>query len=279
MGKNTLTDTLADVIATLPTTDLGALDAVQLMRRFDTKYVVPETWLPDLIASMGDYAHVLSVDGEAECRYDNLYYELPGDRFLQDHLRGKARRMKIRKRHYTSNDLAFLEVKERLPGGRTVKERIATSSNISQPLSAEEVAFLGTRLRNAEEHIEPRLSGGFYRTTVVDFEPHRTGDRGPQPQCRQVLGESQTPHCSKGLAVIEVKQPQSRPLQPHPTLAAEARQPAARASLARKTKREQIHRSSARKGWQHRGPRLPCDLSEAHGCTILGRGPASLTAP
>lgn len=135
MGKNTLTDTLADVIATLPTTDLGALDAVQLMRRFDTKYVVPETWLPDLIASMGDYAHVLSVDGEAECRYDNLYYELPGDRFLQDHLRGKARRMKIRKRHYTSNDLAFLEVKERLPGGRTVKERIATSSNISPNFS------------------------------------------------------------------------------------------------------------------------------------------------
>ena len=204
MGKNTLTDTLADVIATLPTTDLGALDAVQLMRRFDTKYVVPETWLPDLIASMGDYAHVLSVDGEAECRYDNLYYELPGDRFLQDHLRGKARRMKIRKRHYTSNDLAFLEVKERLPGGRTVKERIATSSNISQPLSAEEVAFLGTRLRNAEELI-PRLSGGFYRTTVVDFERRErvTVDRSLNAS---ILGEPDAA-LLKGLAIIEVKQP------------------------------------------------------------------------
>ena len=74
---------------------------------------------------MVPHAHVLEVADQVECRYDNLYFELPGEQFLQDHLRGKARRMKVRSRTYGSNGLTFLEVKERIPGGRTEKHRMA----------------------------------------------------------------------------------------------------------------------------------------------------------
>jgi hypothetical protein len=112
--------------------------------------------------------------------------------------------MKIRKRRYASNGLVFLEVKERMPGGRTAKERIATGDDIHQPLSAADHAFLGRKLRG-EEHIEPRLSGGFYRTTFVDFNRSErvTVDRSLNAQ---VLGEADAP-LLEGLAVIEVKQP------------------------------------------------------------------------
>jgi len=204
VDNHSLTKALAAALTALPKTDLNALNAVQLMRRFDTKYVVPESWLPELAEAMSGHAHVLSVSGVEQCRYDNLYYELPGDQFLQDHLRGKARRMKIRKRRYASNGLVFLEVKERMPGGRTAKERIATGDDIHQPLSAADHAFLGRKLRG-EEHIEPRLSGGFYRTTFVDFNRSErvTVDRSLNAQ---VLGEADAP-LLEGLAVIEVKQP------------------------------------------------------------------------
>ena len=69
-----MTDKLASAVAALPVTSLDALDAVQLMRRFDTKYVLPESWLPDIFSTMAPHAHVLEVAGHVECRYDNLYF-------------------------------------------------------------------------------------------------------------------------------------------------------------------------------------------------------------
>ena len=169
VGKNTLTDELAASVAALPRTSLDAMEAVQLMRRFDTKYVLPESWLPDLFATMAPHAHVLEVAGQVECRYDNLYFELPGEQFLQDHLRGKARRMKVRSRTYGSNGLTFLEVKERIPGGRTEKHRMACQEGVSSSLTEPQFQFLEDHVDRARE-LEARLNGAFLRTTLVDFD-------------------------------------------------------------------------------------------------------------
>ena len=204
VGKNTLTEDLAASVATLPRTSLDAMDAVQLMRRFDTKYVLPESWLPDLFETMAPHAHVLEVDGHVESRYDNLYFELPGDQFLQDHLRGKARRMKVRSRTYGSNGLTFLEVKERVPGGRTEKHRTACPEGVSSELTAEQLTFLEQHLDRAKA-LEARLHGAFQRTTLVDFDRQErvTIDRGLQAG---LVGHDSAP-LLEGLAVIEIKQP------------------------------------------------------------------------
>ena len=202
--SNTFADTLTSAISALPQTGLEDLDNVQLMRRFDTKFVVPEIWLPGLVEALAPHSHVLSVAGEIECRYDNLYFELPGDKFLIDHLKGKARRMKIRKRRYASNDKTFLEVKKRLPGRRTFKERMETSNGMAPNFNAEEQAFLGARLRKADQLI-PQLTGGFKRTTFIDFERNErvTVDRNLDAG---LVGEHTAP-LLKGMAIIELKQP------------------------------------------------------------------------
>lgn len=201
---NTLTDTMAAAVAQLPMTSLEEIANVQLMRRFDTKYVVPDSWLPELVMKMAGDAHLLAVNGELECRYDNLYFELPGDQFLQDHLRGKARRMKVRKRRYDSNGKVFLEVKERLPGGRTVKSRIQTDNGLNPEFNAEEIAFLQGHLKDATS-LTPRLSGAFMRLTMVDFKRRErvTVDR----QLSAALYGAEAAPMLEGLAVIEVKQP------------------------------------------------------------------------
>ena len=180
------------------------MDAVQLMRRFDTKYVVPDIWLPALMEAMSAHAHVLSVSGQLESRYANLYFELPGDPFLQDHLRGKARRMKVRSRTYESNGLSFLEVKERQPGGRTIKSRMKRSVEKTELLDQAELDFLAPHVREVGA-LEPRLNGAFLRTTLVDFERKErvTIDRNLEAG---MVGGPDRP-LLKGLAVIEVKQP------------------------------------------------------------------------
>lgn len=204
VGKNTLTETMASVLAAMHSTDLDALDSVQLMRRFDTKYVVPETWLPALYEVMAPHAHVLEVNGHRSSEYENLYFELPEDQFLQDHLRGKARRMKVRQRHYRSNGVVFLEVKQRLPGGRTVKDRMKRELENDAPLSPEEVSFLEQFMPSAKS-LEPCLNGAFERTTLVDFNRKEriTVDRG---LTTGLVGRTLAP-LIEGLAVIEVKQP------------------------------------------------------------------------
>ena len=204
MGKNTLTDELAASVASLPRTSLDAMEAVQLMRRFDTKYVLPESWLPDLFTTMAPHAHALEVAGQVECRYDNLYFELPGEQFLQDHLRGKARRMKVRSRTYGSNGLTFLEVKERVPGGRTEKHRMACPEGVACSLTESQFLFLEDHLDRARE-LEARLNGAFLRTTLVDFDRQErvTIDRGLEAG---LIDQDMEP-LLEGLAVIEIKQP------------------------------------------------------------------------
>lgn len=204
VGKNTLTEKMAAALAGLPETSLDALDAVQLMRRFDTKYVLPEGWLPTLFETMAPHAHVLSVGNQVECRYDNLYFELPGDQFLQDHLRGKARRMKVRSRAYGSNGKTFMEVKQRLPGGRTDKHRMERGDGETAVITPEEMTFLMQHLPDAAS-LEPRLYGSFTRTTLIDFDRKEriTIDRSLEAG---LLGAPQQP-LIPGLSVIEVKQP------------------------------------------------------------------------
>lgn len=204
VGKNTLTEKLAAVLTGLPKTSLESLDAVQLMRRFDTKYVLPEHWLPELFETMAAHAHVLSVNHQVECRYDNLYFELPGDQFLQDHLRGKARRMKVRSRSYGSNARTFLEVKERMPGGRTDKHRMERIGGETAVIAPEEMTFLSGRLQDAES-LEPRLYGSFTRITLIDFERKEriTIDRSLEAG----LTGSPLQPLIPDLAVIELKQP------------------------------------------------------------------------
>ena len=204
VGMNTLTEQLAASVVGLPRTSLNAMDAVQLMRRFDTKYVLPEAWLPELFATMAPHARVLEVNGQLECQYDNLYFELPGEQFLQDHLRGKARRMKVRSRRYGSNGLTFLEVKERIPGGRTEKHRMACPDGVASKLTEEQFQFLQQHLDRAAE-LEARLHGVFQRTTLVDFDRQEriTIDRGLKAG---LVGQDSAP-LLESLAVIEIKQP------------------------------------------------------------------------
>ena len=201
---NTLTETLASVCSTVKRTGLADMESVHLMRRFDAKYVVPEAWLPELVESLAGNAHLLEVAGEVDSRYENLYYELPGDPFLTDHLRGRARRMKVRERRYVSNDRTFLEAKRRFPGGKTEKVRVERAPNFSAPFTAIEREFIREHVSDDVE-LEPRLLGTFQRLTLVDFDRKErlTLDRGLT--CG-LVGQDAKP-LLEGLAIIEVKQP------------------------------------------------------------------------
>ena len=200
---NTWTENLNAACAALPRTGLDRMDSVELMRRFDSKYVIPESWLSEFVSAMPHF-HLLEVNGVWDSPYDNLYFERPSDDFLHDHLRGRSRRMKVRTRTYGSNGLSFLEVKRRTPGGRTQKERMLRTGTEPAKFTTDEQAFLAEHVADSQL-LQPRLNGSFRRLTLVDFERKERVTIDRSLTCG-LHGESEHPLLS-GLAIIEIKQP------------------------------------------------------------------------
>ncbi len=103
---------------------LKDLHRAALMGRFDTKYLLPVSFLPILLAELrGDYS-ALEIDGCRVFRYRNLYLDTPDFGFFRAHHNGKLNRHKVRHREYVESGSGFLEVKFKDNRKRTSKTRI-----------------------------------------------------------------------------------------------------------------------------------------------------------
>lgn len=144
---------------------LKAIDAVALMDRFDSKYVVPSAWLENLVQELGEHS-VLSIQNQVSTIYSNLYFDTPEGTCLEDHTRGKNIRYKVRVRQYANTGMAFLEVKLRDVHSKTFKHRIVRKGAWDAPLTPEEFHFLGQHLPNASL-LTPSLQSSFERFTLI----------------------------------------------------------------------------------------------------------------
>ena len=187
---------------------LEAIDAVALMDRFDSKYVVPVAWLENLVRELDEHS-VLSIQDHVSTVYNNLYFDTPDGTCLEDHTRGKNVRFKVRIRQYANTGVAFLEVKLRDVHSKTLKHRIVRQGPWDAPLTQEELDFLGEHVPKASALV-PTLQSSFERFTLihVDQGERITFDQDLQFKLPGATGgEDQpwvkpTPH----LAVVEWKQ-------------------------------------------------------------------------
>jgi hypothetical protein len=185
-------------------TSLDAMSELALLRRFDSKFVVPESWIPQILNGLQGSCSLLEVEGESITHYENLYFEWPEDGCLVDHLRGKGHRYKIRARSYSSSGVAFLEVKERMHNGRTLKHRVQRAeASVDPVLSAAERAFLKEALPH-DRTLAPALTSSFERITLADFERGERVTIDRLLKFEDAAGRRSDMH---SLAVIELKQP------------------------------------------------------------------------
>lgn len=187
-------------------TSLEALSSVALLRRFDSKFVVPSAWIPMLLVGLQRDCQLLEVEGKWNTQYDNLYFESPNDACLVDHLRGKGHRFKIRSRSYSTSGVTYLEVKERMHNGRTIKHRLQRSAQATwsaHPFTPEEQRFLIASLPD-NGLLTPALQNSFDRITLANFE---RGERITIDRNLEFEDASGRRSGLKGLAVIELKQP------------------------------------------------------------------------
>jgi len=158
--------TVESLAANFAPISLRQMDAVALLNRVDTKFVLTSAQLLTALAEIQPAYWMLSIDGQRLNHYRTLYFDTPDFELYHDHVNGRAERYKVRSREYVDTHQAFMEVKHKTRKARTIKERIPTAGQAVQLTPSlenwlEQVSPLDGSI------LEPKLWNTFTRLTLV----------------------------------------------------------------------------------------------------------------
>lgn len=144
---------------------LEQMDEVSLMKRVDTKFVVNQDILPELLASLKSNYRILEIGGNRMMTYDSTYFDTRENDFYLAHHNKRTSRVKVRIRNYVESNLSFLEVKLKNNKGLTVKKRIKISQG-EKKLNSEALSFIEQATLQKWE-LNPKLTNKFNRFTLA----------------------------------------------------------------------------------------------------------------
>lgn len=181
---------------------LAQMQAVVLLKRVDTKYLLTQDQLAAILPNLQSGYDVLQVQQTRLNRYHTLYFDTAVFDLYHLHHAGARHRYKVRSRQYVDSQLAFFEVKHRMQAARTEKERVPTAELVTA-CDQQTSEFVASHLPRPFA-LEPKLSNRFTRITLVSKQ-----------DCERVTLDlnirfSHHGRCVSltGLAIAEVKQEQ-----------------------------------------------------------------------
>ena len=143
------------------------MDSVALMNRVDTKYLVPLKDAHTVLESVINEYQLLQIAENRLFQYRTVYFDTEDRFMLNEHLRGKLNREKVRAREYVGTDARFMEVKFKTNKGRTVKKRIKKSEALDH-IATNEQQFLSDTASVHVDKLLPALKVLFHRATLVN---------------------------------------------------------------------------------------------------------------
>lgn len=114
---------IVHIIQNYTPVSLKELDSVKLQNRIDTKYIMTKAQLALLLEGIKNDQFVLDIKDTRIFNYRTVYFDTPDFQFFKDHHNGCVNRVKVRSREYVESKLFFYEIKRKLFGTRTDKER------------------------------------------------------------------------------------------------------------------------------------------------------------
>lgn len=152
---------------------LAEMDAVALLSRTDTKFLLRVEQLTEALPLLSQHYRVLEVAGSRLSPYHTLYFDTPDFALYRWHHGGGRNRFKVRSREYVQTRAAFFEVKHKVNRFQTIKERIPTRQFVTR-LTPETDRFLRARLPDTTAEMQPKLWNLYGRITLVNrFFPER----------------------------------------------------------------------------------------------------------
>jgi hypothetical protein len=145
---------------------LKQLDSVKLQNRMDTKYILSKAQLVLLLEGIKEEQFVLEIDNTRVFNYKTIYFDTPDFQFYKDHHNGCVNRIKVRSREYVESNLSFYEIKRKLFGTRTDKQRKIIPAIYQEVPLADYNLIQYKRLNN--KPIEKKLTNHFKRITLTN---------------------------------------------------------------------------------------------------------------
>ncbi len=146
--------------------DASQIGERALLRRYDSKYLLPQEGLCPWLESLRGQYTILFAGQSPIANYRTVYFDTPERTSYHDHARGRRPRTKIRIRHYAERSVSFLEIKTKTNHGQTQKARQKRVFN-DETLSATDHAFLAGHLRFDPASLSPSLVTDFRRITLI----------------------------------------------------------------------------------------------------------------
>ena len=135
-----------DVLAQYSPISLNEMQAVSLLDRVDTKYVMGLSQFAVVLGQLTDLYRVFTLEDRRIHQYQTLYFDTQDFDIYKHHHNGIGSRYKIRARKYVESDLSFFEIKHKTSQSRTIKSRLMIP-NIMTQIQGEVDAFLDTHRR------------------------------------------------------------------------------------------------------------------------------------
>jgi len=157
---------IQDCINSFETVTLKQLDSVELQNRIDTKYILTRNELLLLLQGIKAEQFALEIQGNRIFNYQTVYFDTEDYQFYKDHHNGFVNRVKVRSREYLESNLCFYEIKRKVYGTRTDKQRKRIPS-IYYAVPPEDYMMIEyKRLRN--QPIVQKMTNFFKRITLTN---------------------------------------------------------------------------------------------------------------
>lgn len=147
-------------------TTLAEMNSVSLMKRVDTKFILKESQLLEVLSKLYDDYKILEIDQERLMKYSTLYFDSENKKCFIDHHNGKLNRYKIRMRKYLVSDICFLEIKKKNNLGVTNKIRRQIKDFETNLTTKSKDYITESNINNLL--LEPSLYNNFSRMTLVN---------------------------------------------------------------------------------------------------------------
>ncbi len=165
-SQNSNNQSLAQLLNTFNSHGLNDLDKAQLMNRVDSKFLLPISFLPDLLMQLKVHYSVLEINNDRVSNYSNQYFDTPDLTFYHNHHNGKLNRFKVRRRHYLDTDTQFLEVKLKNNQKRTIKTRIKLSGAQGEHSLCGQ--FINEQIEGIDNNLDVSQHSGYQRIALAN---------------------------------------------------------------------------------------------------------------
>ena len=156
---------ILDILQTFDPTSLKEMDAVKLLNRTDTKFVIPKDIFVKILPILKESYKVLEIKNKRVAQYKTLYFDTDNFDFYTHHHNGWPNRYKVRMRKYIDSDLCYLEIKNKKKG-RTLKKRIRIP-DFEEKMSDNSLSFVNDVIPHDIELVK-KLWNSFHRITLVN---------------------------------------------------------------------------------------------------------------